>query len=157
MCGIKSSFLFKVYKALVTLLLQVCALCHFCMCQAYSFPKTFLIVCSPPCYSFKCFNIFLNVTSPGKPSLYPFAACMLSCFSHVWLFATVWTIALQTPLSRGFSRQEYWSGLPCPPPGAFPDPGIEPASRLRISCIGRYVLVSPGKPPLIPYMTYFSL
>ena len=42
---------------------------------------------------------------------------MLSRFSHVWLFATLWTIAHQAPLSSGFSSQEYWSGLPCPPLG----------------------------------------
>ena len=55
-------------------------------------------------------------------------ACMLNHFSHVWLFATLWTVAHQTPLSVGFSRQEYWSGLPCSPLGILPDPGIEPAS-----------------------------
>ena len=49
-------------------------------------------------------------------------------FSRVWLFATPWTIACQAPLSMGFSRQEYWSGLPCPPPRDLPDPGIKPAS-----------------------------
>ena len=43
-------------------------------------------------------------------------ACMLSCLSRVQLFATLWTVALQAPLSMGFSRQEYWRGLPCPPP-----------------------------------------
>ena len=44
---------------------------------------------------------------------------MLSCFSHVQLFVTPWTVAHQAPLSMGFSRQEYWSGLRCPPPGIF--------------------------------------
>ena len=48
--------------------------------------------------------------------------------SHVQLFATPWTVAHQAPLSMGSSRQEYWSGLPCPPPGSLPNPGIEPAS-----------------------------
>ena len=43
---------------------------------------------------------------------------MLSCFSHVRLCETPWTVAHQAPLSMGFSRQEYWSGLPCPPPDA---------------------------------------
>ena len=52
---------------------------------------------------------------------------MLSHFSHVWFFATLWTIACQAPLSMGFSRQEYWSGLPCPTPGDLPDPRIEPS------------------------------
>ena len=55
---------------------------------------------------------------------------MLSYFSCVRLFVTLWTVALQAPLSRGFSRQEYWSGLPCPPPGALPDPGIKPTSLM---------------------------
>ena len=43
-------------------------------------------------------------------------------------FGTLWTVAHQAPLSMGFSREEYWSGLPFPPPGNLPDPGIEPAS-----------------------------
>ena len=50
---------------------------------------------------------------------------MLSRFSHVQLFATLWIVAHQTPLSTGFSKQEHWSGLPCPPPEDLPDPGIE--------------------------------
>ena len=53
--------------------------------------------------------------------------CMLSCFSHVQLWI-LWAVACQGPLSTGFSRQEYWSGLPCPPPGDLPNPGIKPAS-----------------------------
>ena len=45
------------------------------------------------------------------------AQCVLSLFSHVQLFVTLWTLSHQVPLSTGSSRQEYWSGLPCPPPG----------------------------------------
>ena len=60
---------------------------------------------------------------------------MLSCFSHVWLCVTLWTVACQASLSMGFSSQEYWSGLPCSPPGNLPDPGIESAS-LMFSCTG---------------------
>ena len=48
--------------------------------------------------------------------------------SRVQLFATPWTVAYQVPLSMGFSRQEYWSGLPFPSPGDLPNPGIEPGS-----------------------------
>ena len=48
--------------------------------------------------------------------------------SHVRLFVTPWTVACQSPLSLGFSGEEYWSGLPCPPPGGLPNPGIEPES-----------------------------
>ena len=54
--------------------------------------------------------------------------CMLSCFSSVWFFATLWTVARRLLHPWGFSRQEYWSGLPGPPPGDLPNPGIEPWS-----------------------------
>ena len=54
------------------------------------------------------------------------STCMLHHFSRVRLSATPWTVARQAPLSMGFSRHEYWSGLPCPPPKDLPDPGIEP-------------------------------
>ena len=59
----------------------------------------------------------------------------LSHFSRVWLFVTLWTVACQAPLSMRFSRQEEWSGLPCPPPGDLPHPGIKSTSF--VSCIGR--------------------
>ena len=49
--------------------------------------------------------------------------CVLSRFSRVWLIATLWTVACQAPLSMGFSREEYWSRLPCPPPGDLSHPG----------------------------------
>ena len=55
--------------------------------------------------------------------------CVWSChLSRVRLFAIPWTVARQAPLSMGFSRQESWSGLPRPPPGDLPDPGMEPRS-----------------------------
>ena len=56
--------------------------------------------------------------------------CMFICFSRVQLFATLWTVAHKTPLSMGFSRQEYWSGLPCSPPGDLPNLRIEPVSPM---------------------------
>ena len=52
----------------------------------------------------------------------------MKLLSRVQLFATLWTVAPQAPLSMGFSRQEYWSGLPFPSPGDLPEPGIEPRS-----------------------------
>ena len=55
-------------------------------------------------------------------------------------FATPWTVAHQAPLSMGFSRQEYWSGLSFPPPGDLPDPGIEPTSAADMN---KYILHSP--------------
>ena len=54
--------------------------------------------------------------------------CVLSRFSCVQLYVILWTLALQAPLSMGYCRQEYWSGLSCPPPGDLPDPGIKPES-----------------------------
>ena len=59
---------------------------------------------------------------------------MLSHFSHVQLFGTLWTVALQAPLYVGFSRQEYWGGLLCSPAGDLPNSGIHPPSAW-VSCI----------------------
>ena len=72
----------------------------------------------------------------------PFMGCMLSCFSHVQLLVTPWTIARQAPLSMGFSRQEYWSGLPCPPPGYLPDPGIKPEFLISPALAGGFFTTS---------------
>ena len=58
---------------------------------------------------------------------------MLSHFIRVQLFATLWTVANQAPLSMGFSRQEYWSGFPCLSPGDLPDLGIEPTSLVSLN------------------------
>ena len=73
--------------------------------------------------------------------------CVLS---HVWLFATPWTVARQTPLSMGFSRQEHWSGWPLPSPGDLPNPGTEPMSAvspaLRVDSL--YRLIHQGSPNL---------
>ena len=63
-------------------------------------------------------------------TLFLHCVCVLTCFSRVQLFATPWTVAHQAPLSMGFSKQEYWSGLPFPSPGDLPDPGIEPRSLM---------------------------
>ena len=74
-------------------------------------------------------------------------ACVLSRFSYVWLFVTPWTIAHQAPLSLGFSRQEYWSGLPGPPPEDFPTQGSNPhyitSPALQADSLS---LAPPGKP-----------
>ena len=67
---------------------------------------------------------------------------MLSCFSHVRLFATLWTIAHQAPLSMEFSRHEYCNGLPCPSPGHLPHPGIEPASLISPTSAGGFLTTS---------------
>ena len=67
--------------------------------------------------------------------------------SHVQFFVTPWTVACKAPLSKGFSRQEYWSGLPCPPPGDLPNPGTEPRSpTLQVDSL-------PSEPPQKPKNT----
>ena len=70
---------------------------------------------------------------------------MCGCQSHVWLFATPWTVACQASLSKGFSRKEYWNGLPSPSQEYLLDPGIEPTSP---SLAGGFFTTEPkGKPP----------
>ena len=56
---------------------------------------------------------------------------------------TPWTVAHQAPLSMGSSRQEYWSGLPCPPPGYLPNPGIEPSSLASSALVGEFFTTAP--------------
>ena len=69
-------------------------------------------------------------------------ACMLSHSSCVQLCATPWTVAIQSPLSMGFSRKEYRSGLPCPPPGDLPNPGIKPGSLMTPALAARFFIAS---------------
>ena len=71
-------------------------------------------------YSLEIYHCFIN----------PLNVCVLSCFSCLQFFVTLWTVAHQSPLFMGFSRQEYWSGLPCPPSEDLPDPGIKPGSLM---------------------------
>ena len=67
---------------------------------------------------------------------------MLNRSSRVQFCATLWTAARQAPLSLGFFRQEYWSGLPCPPPGDLPNPGIKPASLTSPALAGTFFTTS---------------
>ena len=83
-------------------------------------------VCTQPCTCIQTHVnfVFLNCITFNMPTL-----CGCACaFSPIWLFATLWTVARQAPLSMGFSRQNYWSGLPFPSPGDLPDPGIKTGS-----------------------------
>ena len=74
--------------------------------------------------------------------------------SRVRLFATPWTVAYQAPPSVGFSRQEYWSGLPFPSPGDLPDPGIEPRSpALQADALQSE---PPGKSHKTSELTHFT-
>ena len=90
---------------------RVAACCHVTSaCHAGKFSRTWC-----------CLEIYLMTESETF-----LRVCVLSHFSCVWLFATLWTIACQAPLSMGLSRKECWSGSPCPPPGNLSDPGIKP-------------------------------
>ena len=99
----------------------------------------------------------LYLTSPSI-FLYLLYVGVLSCFSHVQLFATSWTIARQAPLSLGFSRQEYWSRLPYPPLGDLLDPGIESTPPVSPTLQADSLPAEPlGKPNLIYYrIVYIS-
>ena len=77
--------------------------------------------------------------------------------SYVWLFVAPSTIARQALLSMGFPRQEYWTGLPCPPPGDLPDPRIEPTCLASPALAGRFFTTEPpGKPHLFLRSLWFS-
>ena len=74
--------------------------------------------------------------------MYLIYVCVLSPFSHVQLFATLWTVAHQAPLSMGFSWQEYWSGLPFPSPLDLTDPEIKATSLMSLALAGRFFSTS---------------
>ena len=98
-------------------------------------------------FPFRFFDGFLCRAEASKSDIaslgyFALVARMLDCSSCVQLCVTPWTVALQTPLSIGFSRQEYWSGLPCPPPEDLPDPGIEPRSLTSPALAGRFFTTS---------------
>ena len=88
--------------------------------------------------SFHKYHCYLRFPSTWYLSI----MCVLSHFSRVWLFATPWTAAHQVPLSMGFSRQEYWSGLPRSPPGDLPNPGIKAVSLVPPALAGGFFTTS---------------
>ena len=76
--------------------------------------------------------------------------CIYMCMT---LRDPIWTVAHQAPLSKGFSRQEYWSGSPLPPPGDLPIPGIEPTSPMSPGLSGGFsTTATPGKPHVYVYI-----
>ena len=104
----------------------------------------------------------LFLISSASVRLLPFSvhimivyACELSCFSHLPLCVTLRTVACQAPLSMGFSRQEYWSGWPRPPPGDLPNPGNEPESLTSPALAGE--LFTPKASSESPYYDYSSM
>ena len=82
---------------------------------------------------------------------------VLSCFSHIQLFMTLWTVDHQAPLSMGFSRQEYWSGLPFPTPGDLPDPGIKLVSLMSPFHSFTYSAINLEYVPVILYFRKYGI
>ena len=83
-------------------------------------------------------HVYLEFTFNCECCILSRNLCVLTRFSHVWLCATLWTVAPQAPLSMGFFRQRYWSGLLCLPPGALPNPGINLSLLFLLHC--RWIL-----------------
>ena len=106
-----------------------------------------------------CHRAFAYAPLSPWDSLFPLTStpsdCMQNHFSHIWLFATLWTIALQAPLSMRFSRQEFWNGCPCPSPGDLPNPGIEPMSLVSPALAGGFFTTSTTWEALQIKFNYF--
>ena len=100
-------------------------------------PYVLWLLCSSVCPQ-PVWSLSSPTLNSWQRHLTALAFVLISCFSCVWLFATLWTIIHQAPLSMGFSWQEYWSGLPCPRPGDLPDPGIKPLSLTSPALAGRF-------------------
>ena len=101
-----------------------------------------------------CLRFFLSIFQHQIQLNLPTGSVWLSHFCHVWPLVTLWTVTCPAPLSMGFSRQEYWSGLPFSlkgDPGGIPEPQW-PRDQTHVSCLlhwqpGSLPLVPPGKPP----------
>ena len=102
-------------------------------------------------------NCFCSATRRARDQ--PVVLCVLSRFSVMSdSQATVWTLARQAPLSMGFSRQEYWRGLPCPPSGDLPDQGIKPMYFMSPPLAdGFFTNSAPGKPHTGVLILWFPL
>ena len=89
---------------------------------------------------------YIEIRLSHQERVYNELCVCVQLLSHVHLFAILWTIARQTPLSMEFFRQEYWSGLPLPTPGSLLNPGIKPTSLVSPTLAGGFfTTVPPGK------------
>ena len=115
-------------------ILRTCLLCDYCQCVGSKKGKGLKLGLNTEPAAISFFHIlesWLIYALNGYPNFFPLTRKVkvkMKSLSHVRLFTTQWIIAYQAPQSMGFSRQEYWSGLPFPSPGDSPDPGIEPES-----------------------------
>ena len=120
--------------------------------------KNILAIEVPTLDFIECHNLWIRYSYVRVTFLCVGCVCVCVCvcvcaraLSHVWLFATHWTIPHQILLSMEFSRQEYWGGLPCPPPGDLPNPGVKLVSPVLA---GRLLTTAPpGKPSFVYILT----
>ena len=132
-----------------SLFLLVCVLDHifkqirfFCSTAIInSFQTLMLWITSPKKLGFIFVLLIYNIKWKSSQFRCSSLACVCM-LSRVWLFVTPWTVAHQAPPSMGFSRQEYWSGLPLPPPGDLPIPGVEPKSLTSPALAGSFFITS---------------
>ena len=121
-------------------------------CRDLNIFKTTMPRAMPMCFHVLNSEIYLEVnklllSKPDNSDFFIFAhifpspaiACLPSCISCIRLCVTLWTVAHKAPLSMGYSKQKYWSELPCPPPGNLLDPGIKPASLRSSALAGRFL------------------
>ena len=138
------------------------ALVHFVLqgqtCLLLQVSLDFLLLNSNPLWwKGHRFFFFFGVSSRSSLGLHSMCVYVLSSFSRVWLFVTLCTVAHQSPMSKGFSRQEYLSGLPCPPPGDLPNPGIERTSLMSPALAGGFFTTSNNwEAPFVVYYGYTS-
>ena len=88
----------------------------------------------------------------GHPEDQAVVVCVCAKLCYVHLSVILWAVAQQVRLSKGFSRQEYWSGLPCPPPGNLPNSGIEPPLAGLLHWQAGSLLLVPSEKPYIIYI-----
>ena len=108
-------------------------------CDHFAIYTNIKLSCCTPETNMK---LYVNYISINKVN-FIFIRTHAKLQSHVQLCATLWTVSCQAPLSMEFSRQEYWSGLPCPPPGDLPDQGLNP----HLLCLLHW---QAGSFPLVP-------
>ena len=136
LCNSWVIILLKIYKPTFLLIKHPCSIRAWVPVSFLSLSLSFFLSLS--------LSHFLidNSRPPGSSPLKDPNICMISHAVMSNSFATLWTEAHQAPLSRGFSRHEYWSGLPYPPPGHLPDPQTEPISLMSPTLAGRFFTTS---------------
>ena len=114
--------------------------------------SNYLITTRCPTLQLNSDTILLDIISSsiGQALTYKCACMHAQLLGCVWLFATLWTVASQAPLFMGFSRQEYWSGLPFLPPVDLPDLGIETATPVSPVLVGGFFTLSHLGSPSVP-------